>query len=151
MNAERLEWTPGLAFGDGMVDCGHAELIRLYNRIVDGCEQGDVPLGLRERVRSFLLYARWHFGEEEQYMRDIRYPLLGEHKLCHDRLLQDAEDFVETIGGPLNGEDVYAVARYFHHWLARHMLGYDQRLWAHVSGNTETLCATSSQSTTAAP
>ena len=128
MNVNRLVWHAGLALGITPVDEAHAELVDLYNRIVEACEAGESATPVREKIRSFLLYARWHFGEEERYMRKSKYPKFVEHKASHDRLLQDAHDFVENLGGPLRGEDAIAVAKYFNHWLSRHTSGQDRQL-----------------------
>jgi hemerythrin len=128
MKAHHLSFEALQTIGVTAVDDAHGELLQLYNRIVDACNHGETMFHVRERIRSFLLYARWHFRDEERYMNHIKYPALFEHKAHHDCLLQDAEDFINNLGESLFGEDTIAVTTYFSHWLSRHMTGHDQRL-----------------------
>jgi hemerythrin len=126
------------------VDGPHRELIDLYNRIFRACNRGEAAAHIRERVRSFLMYARWHFRDEEERMRLVGYPEFDDHHRDHVRLLQDAEDFVESLGDALSRKDASAVARYFKYWLARHMVSKDAKLIAYLNGKTNTSTATRS-------
>lgn len=108
------------------LDAPRKELTDLYRRIAGACDIGDGASRVRERTRTFLLYARWHFAEEEKGMRAVAYPNVAAHKAEHDRLLQDAEDFIESVGGGLHGADCLAIARYFRFWLNRHSAGPDR-------------------------
>ena len=124
----RVQWDDHLAIGVGCLDDAHKELVDLYNRIVWACEHDTTVSNVRERIRSFLMYARWHFGEEEEHMRRTRYPGYVDHKADHKRLLEHAGDFVESFGGALNREDGPAIASYFEFWLTRHLAGRDAQL-----------------------
>ena len=124
----RVEWDDRLTMGVGNLDDAHRELMDLYNRIVWACEHDTTVSNLRERIRTFLMYARWHFGEEEEHMRRNRYPGYVDHKADHKRLLEDAGDFVESFGGALGREDGPAIASYFEFWLTRHLAGWDAQL-----------------------
>ena len=124
----RVEWDDRLTMGVGNLDGAHRELMDLYNRIVWACEHDTTVSNLRERIRTFLMYARWHFGEEEEHMRRNRYPSYVDHKADHKRLLEDAGDFVESFGGALSREDGPAIASYFEFWLTRHLAGSDAQL-----------------------
>jgi hemerythrin len=124
----RVQWDDHLAIGVGCLDDAHKELVDLYNRIVWACEHDTTVSNVRERIRSFLMYARWHFGEEEEHMRRTRYPGYVDHKADHKRLLEHAGDFVESFGGALNREDGPAIASYFEFWLTRHLTGRDAQL-----------------------
>jgi hemerythrin len=124
--------------GDGAddpagLDGAHRELLDLYNRIVWACHHEAAVIPIRERIRSFLMYANWHFSHEEEWMRELRYPDRATHKADHDRLQQDAEDFVESLGSALRLGDMPAIARYFNHWLARHAAHHDEPLRAFMS------------------
>jgi len=121
----RVEWDDRLTMGVGNLDDAHRELIDLYNRIVWACEHDTTVSTVRERIRTFLMYARWHFGEEEEHMRRNRYPGYVDHKADHKRLLEHAGDFVESFGGALSREDGPAIASYFEFWLTRHLTGRD--------------------------
>ena len=63
----------------------------------------------------------------------MRRPDRALHKADHDRLQQDAEDFVESLGSALRLADMPAIARYFNHWLARHTAHHDEPLRAFMS------------------
>lgn len=130
MNLEPIDAGCGRVEDPAGIDGAHRELVDLYNRIVWACHHEAAVVPVRERIRTFLMYAVWHFSLEEDWMRELRYPERARHKADHARLQQDAEDFVESLGGALRLEDVPAVARYFNHWLARHMVTHDQPLRA---------------------
>ena len=127
MGAAPLEWSRDQGIG-GDLDYAHRELIGLYNRIAWAVQNGAEIADIRERVRSFLIYARWHFGDEEQLMLVCNYPDLVDHKADHQRLLQDAEDFIANLGSTLNSPDSSAVAEYFKYWLSRHMDTHDTKV-----------------------
>lgn len=128
MNIGRLEWSDQLRIGIGQLDDGHKELIDLYNRIVWLCANAPTRGDLRERIRSFVSYGRHHFRQEEEYMIEVHYPEYIPHKTEHDRLLQDAEDFIENLGGSLSLNDGEAILKYFRYWLLRHIATDDAKL-----------------------
>lgn len=128
MNIGRLEWSDHLRIGVGQLDDGHKELIDLYNRIVWLCGNSATLSDLRERIRSFVSYGRHHFREEEEYMIEVHYPDYISHKTEHDRLLQDAEDFIENLGDSLQLDDGEAILKYFRYWLLRHIATDDLKL-----------------------
>jgi hemerythrin len=130
MKLEAIEFAEDQAGDPAGLDEAHQELFDLYNRIVRACERGTAVVLIRERVRTFLMYASWHFALEEECMRELRYPDRADHKADHGRLLQDAEDFVANLGYALKLEDVPAVARYFNYWLVRHTVNRDEHLRA---------------------
>lgn len=115
------------------LDGAHRELFDLYNRIVWSCHHEAAVVPIRERIRTFVMYALWHFALEEELMRELHYPDRADHYADHARLRQDAEDFIENVGNALRLTDVPAIARYFNHWLARHMVHHDEPLRAFMS------------------
>lgn len=132
MNLEPINIGRDAGEDPGDLDGAHRELLDLYNRIIWAChhEAGVIPV--RERIRTFVMYALWHFAAEEELMRELHYPDRASHKADHVRLQQDAEDFVESVGDALRLTDMPAIARYFNHWLARHMAHHDEPLRAFV-------------------
>lgn len=128
MNLEPIPFECGSAADSIGLDGAHVELFDLYNRIVWACQHEAAVLPIRERIRSFLMYAVWHFSLEEECMRELRYPGRAIHSADHARLKQDSEDFLSSLGGALKPPDMPAIARYFNHWLARHTLNYDAPL-----------------------
>lgn len=124
----RVQWDRSLGLGVGHLDDAHNELVDLYNRIVQACEQDNSVSNVRERIRAFLMYACWHFGDEEEFMRRIRYPGYMDHKADHKRLLDAAGDFVASFGSSLDRADGPAITSYFEFWLSRHLTGKDAAL-----------------------
>jgi hemerythrin-like metal-binding protein len=128
MTIGRLAWDHRFAVGIGNLDDAHKELLDLYNRLAWACENEATVSNVREKIRTFLLYADWHFSEEEECMRRIHYPNYMDHKADHERLLQDARDFVESFGTALRQDDGRAIASYFGYWLSKHMANQDSKL-----------------------
>lgn len=111
-------------------DHAHMELVDLCKRIDWACSNDTAVPGIRERIRTFLMYARWHFAEEEIWMRTIHYHGFVDHQADHAQLLQDATDFIDSFGPALRRQDGSAVACYFRFWLNRHMSEKDKQLRA---------------------
>ncbi len=128
MNNGHLKWSFNLSSRMAELEGAHRELEDLYGRILQVCE-GEAPgSNVRERIRSFLTYARWHFVEEEALMRHVDYTGYRDHKADHQRLLQDAEAFIESFGGVPRPDDGPAIVSYFKYWLIRHMAAQDSDL-----------------------
>ncbi len=135
MAKEPVERDDRRSSGLSALDSSHQELLDLHSRIVWATANGLSIGAMRERIRTFLLYARWHFNEEEVHMQALRYPGYVDHRADHRRLLQDAEDFMGSLGQALKVEESPAIATYFKHWLCRHMANQDVQLRAFLSAD----------------
>jgi hemerythrin len=128
MNCKFLKWSDQLCIGVAPLDEGHKELVDLYNRIAWACENDPDKNTVCERLLSFVIYAKHHFKEEEAYMLSIHYNDYVQHKSEHDRVLQDAEDFIDNLSGSMAMLDGQAIVKYFKYWLLRHILTRDADL-----------------------
>lgn len=137
MSTNQLKWSFNLSTTMAELEDAHRELEDLYDRILSACESNANGASIRQRIRSFLTYARWHFLEEENLMRDVGYSSYVDHKADHQRLLKDAEEFVESFGGVLRPEDSPAIVSFFKYWLTAHMAGADSGLIEFLNAETE--------------
>ena len=128
MEGYLLDWSDDESIGVADLDEEHKELFRLYNAVVNALVAGHELPTVRESIRNFVERARKHFAAEEQFMRDIRYPRYVSHKAEHDKLLMDAEDFLESIGSALLEADCPAVAKYLRFWMLRHLQDEDKEI-----------------------
>lgn len=139
MQPGHRKWNCRLAVSDSDRDESNRELDDLFARVVRTCKKGGSAQDVRERVRTFLLYAAWHFAGEEAYMYGSRYSGYVDHKADHIRLLLEAEDFVRSLGNALASRERAEIVSYFDNWLAHHKVDHDQQLRAFINDMTGNL------------
>ena len=123
-----ITWTPALAVGVPEIDEQHRELFaragRFLSSLSDASRQ-DVGILL-----SYLrLYAVTHFGAEEAWMLEVRYPAYGRHKAAHDGMLKDLlalSQEHERRGAP--GLEPMRVGAWLARWLEEHVTVADGEL-----------------------
>lgn len=119
-----LEWSPRLTLGLEQIDEQHKWLIRLVNRLQQAVEDKASPDELLRVFEEMLDYARTHFRDEEQYMRDMGYPDGDDHAAQHRALTDEIAHLHRNLAA---GEYVTATAAYelMKHWLVKHIIGHD--------------------------
>lgn len=123
-----LSWTDDLTTGIASLDDEHRGMIDHYNAMIQAIDSQQDVATVRHQFQALMHYTRRHFEHEERVMRNIGYPGASAHKSEHERLLQDAEDFVRSMGHALRRDDCPAIARYFEYWLLRHTRQQDAKL-----------------------
>ncbi|GFO69095.1 hypothetical protein GMLC_26740 [Geomonas limicola] len=85
-----IEWNAGFMLGIGEIDQHHKQLVQLLNDTYDEFRAG-ARIGLPV-IEQLIDHAERIFTLEEQLMREVCYPQLGEH-------LNEHEGFTSRIGG----------------------------------------------------
>ncbi len=69
-------WNEKYSIHDTMIDIQHQKLFELAGKV----ESAVYKFVKREELKEILTE---HFNNEEQYMQEIHYPYLNEHKIMH--------------------------------------------------------------------
>lgn len=123
-------WDATLLTGLDEVDAQHHHLVDLFNALNRALFQGAaIPAEAQQAVFDELLaYARQHFEEEEQLMRDAG--LDARHRTVHERLHRE---FVEQVcsmwdtRGQLR-DPAETLMGFLTAWLGLHIMGVDQSM-----------------------
>lgn len=88
----QVQWNDNFASGSSEIDKQHKELFQRINTLLVGFDKGSIDRQEFSRTISFLTdYVVFHFGTEENYMKQFAYSSLSQHKAQH-------EQFVRTFG-----------------------------------------------------
>lgn len=122
-----LDWSPSLSVQSTLIDTDHKRLIELINALYDLCEkphgtaEGEAALG------QLINATKAHFTHEETLMRKAAYPAFIPHKIAHDRLLAQIEDFAKRVTANqthLSPENTV----FLRTWLSDHIMKVDKPL-----------------------
>lgn len=130
--ASRFAWRPEYSVGIEEIDAQHQELFRRAGLFIDSLRrQSRQEIGI---LLSFLrLYAVTHFGAEEAWMRESRYPATAEHEKQHDGFIKDIlalSDQHEKKNGP--GIEPARVSGWLEKWLKNHVTSTDTDFARHL-------------------
>jgi hemerythrin len=130
--ASRFAWRPEYAVGIEEIDAQHQELFRRAGLFAESLRRQS-----RQEIGIFLSFLRFyavtHFGAEEAWMREAKYPGTAEHQKLHDRFIKDVlalSDQHEKKGGP--GIEPARVTEWLGTWLTHHVTQIDTDVARHL-------------------
>ncbi len=122
-----INWTPNYSIGIQAIDADHRHLFLLVNRFHDAYQANHDKTQILSLLRNLILYAETHFRHEEDYMQQIAYPEIEEHKQMHNQFIEQVfrlQDEYES--GVLRLSD--DVMDFLKDWLTRHIIETDSKL-----------------------
>ena len=119
-----ITWSPTFLIGDDRIDLEHRELIKVANLVLE--LQGADKDTLAALFNGLYKYTKFHFANEEAYMREIGYPHLAEHHILHksivtkmNRVLKEARS-LDDLQGKLR--------TLMYNWVVQHISENDARI-----------------------
>ena len=128
-----VEWDDRYLIGIPLVDEQHKELIRLTNTLYESCLQGDAAAqaSFKEAVRAVVDYVKFHFGAEEQILKNIHYPDFAAHKKEHEEFVKQVlEEVKDFEGGKKFVPNVFV--RFLRDWILTHIAMEDTKYAVYI-------------------
>ncbi len=124
-----IKWDNTFSVNDDKLDVQHKKWIDIINNLHDSFTNGDAidyHNVAEESVKAMMDYVRFHFDEEEEYMRNLNYPGLSSHIEIHAKFYAQTQSvFNDVMGGELvlNTEIMNKLID----WLQDHVLKEDKK------------------------
>jgi hemerythrin len=124
---EGLIWRDSYKLGHEVIDSQHRRLFDLVAEILTPEATGPQELTrLKTTIHSLFEYMRSHFGEEEELMEKIGFPLLETHREQHQWLVEQVNQLLRHSHGV--AELRTRLGQTMRHWILSHILDEDARL-----------------------
>lgn len=127
VNYMDLIWKNNYATGFESIDSQHKKLIDILNKLLCVFDTNKEKIDLGALISELVDYTEYHFGFEEENMRNIDYPELAQHVEQHNYFRKKIYEFKEKYE---KGEVYIKVALIIHlkDWIIEHICKVDARL-----------------------
>ncbi len=132
----KVEWCESLASGYETIDTQHKELFEHINTFFESFEK-EYKHEVTIRTLNFLVkYVRYHFGSEEELMREHNYPEFKEHLSAHriivDKLMECYKDLISSGDSSKVNQEIKTLLQV---WFVEHIMGHDIKLASYLNEN----------------
>lgn len=126
-------WAETLASGNETMDEQHRELFDHINTFFDSVSK-EFNHELSVRTLNFLVkYVRFHFGTEEDLMRESDFPGLKGHMADHRKLVDELMDCYKNLISEGSSDTVMQrLSVLLQKWFVEHIMGHDMKLAKHL-------------------
>lgn len=119
-------WNEKYSIHDTMIDIQHQKLFELADKVESAVYKFVKREELKEILTELFNYMKEHFNNEEQYMQEIHYPYLNEHKIMHKNIIRDMSYLIQNIKTTNDlKEKLYTLMS---EWLLEHILYEDMKV-----------------------
>ena len=119
-----LDWTDSLSVGFKLLDTDHKKLFDAINALHDASVKENNHAEAERTLTQLIDFTKVHFVHEETLMRKMAYPQIIPHKIEHDRLMNQIEDFHKRYTAGQVGMSIDTVI-FLRTWLCDHILKVD--------------------------
>jgi hemerythrin len=118
-----IEWDDDIySVGIKYIDEQHKVLVQLINAIEINRENSDSQF-IEKIINTLVQYTKSHFRDEEQILKNIRYPSFNNHKDQHLRFEKSVTQFTERLHSSGDkSKDIDKLLRFLNDWLVSHIL-----------------------------
>ena len=132
----QIEWDGSYSVGNPEIDEQHKRWIELFNRMDERMLAGD-QTALRnlasDSLNEMMEYTKYHFEQEEDYLRKIGYPEIRQHIRLHRNFEAQVHQYDREIRDGLivlNSRIVKTIRN----WLVNHILVEDRKYSQFAAG-----------------
>lgn len=119
-----LNWSDKLSVGVKSLDEQHTALVETLNELHAAMMKGQARSVAGPLLHKLAAYTRDHFASEEAMMASVNYPNLAQHRVHHQELTRQVEDY---LGRFEKGDITLSVhlLNFLSDWLTKHIQGED--------------------------
>ena len=131
-------WSSSLESGNETIDTQHKELFKHMNSFYDSVEK-KFNHEVTVRTLNYLVkYVRFHFGTEEELMRESDYPEFKEHLSAHRHIVDTLMNCYKKLIADGNTDSINEeLQTLLQTWFVEHIMGHDTKLATFLKENTE--------------
>ncbi|MEG0372203.1 MAG: bacteriohemerythrin, partial [Clostridium sp.] len=118
-----IEWSDDYSLGNSSIDEEHLRLINLINTFNEALIKGESKNIINDIFDRLIEYTLEHFKNEEELLRQQKYPELEQHIIEHKKLINIVMDFKVE-------KDYIAstsVLKFLNMWLIEHIMNCDKK------------------------
>lgn len=132
-----LDWTEALAIGLPALDDQHKQLFTIFDDLIKAIERSEGEDALKEIFTRLKEYTKYHFTDEENYMKGIGYPDSDSHAAEHALLMVRVDTLWRLLEG---GENVSpkGVSLFISDWIVGHIINSDTKIGHYAASLTLT-------------
>ncbi len=121
------DWSDVLNIGLPILDEQHKQLFAIADDLLSAIARGEGEAVLKDIFDRLKSYTKYHFKEEEEYMRRIGYPKAEEHAAEHVLLMMRVNTLWRLIE---NGEIISpkGVSLFVSDWIVEHIMDKDGQI-----------------------
>lgn len=131
-----LDWTDSLSVGFRLIDADHKRLIELINKLYEVGESESSRAAAESALSALVDFTKTHFVHEETLMRKTAYPQFIPHKIEHDRLSNQVDEFRKRFASGQVGLSQDTIL-FLRTWLCDHIMKVDTPLGLWLSKHTD--------------
>lgn len=134
-DCKSLYWSDVYNLGHEQVDHEHKRLFELTNQIAQ-CNSDRVLFV--KAVQELIKYTKYHFANEEKFMKSIEFKYLDEHKQLHKDIVKSLNEFLKELSKYTIEEFSKKLLSFIKENIINHILTEDKRVH-HLSKDTKKL------------
>jgi hemerythrin len=123
---KKFRWTDEYSLGVEKIDRQHRHMFEIINQFIERSASSSDSKLVTETLTEMLRYAKEHFTDEEEMMREHGYPELELHKEQHTYFIKTT---AELSINALNNQSMVAseIAEFLILWLTTHITKSDMK------------------------
>lgn len=125
----RVSWTDSLASGHAVIDKQHKELLNHINSYFESLDRVYEHEVIIKTLNFLVKYVRFHFGTEEELMKQHVYPEFRQHLEAHRKLVDELMIcYKKLISDGYSEEIVERLRVLLQEWFVDHIMVNDLKL-----------------------
>ena len=123
-----FEWDESFLIGIEELDHEHKVLIEDINRLHEELARQDQESEVRKCLGDIYVRMQAHFALEEHVMKEHDYPFFDEHKLEHDKLLDNYTEYMFQFMNATDGFSDIPIEDTLKRWVVNHIVTSDKKM-----------------------
>lgn len=120
-----MSWDNAYSIGHDKVDKEHKRLFEIASEIYQCNNNKEEVMSI---VKELIKYTKFHFKNEENYMKSIGYAGLEEHSNIHNQIVQNLNVLVKKFPTMQVGEIVKSLTDFIYSGILQHILLVDKKV-----------------------
>lgn len=116
------------------LDEQHKRIFEIINKLDSYMRQGKGKEILGSVLKEMVDYTKVHFASEERILRDSGYSEYEQHKAIHENITEKVNTIYQQYQAGKGAHLSIETMNYLNNWLAKHILGTDQKYSLHLNG-----------------
>lgn len=129
-----LKWSDEFNLGIDQIDNEHKSLFDHFEKLYALMHESKGHEFYNELITFLTNYVDTHFAHEENFQKQIKYPLLEKHSNIHDSFKRQLKTFIKTNDQTkINDLELIHLSLFLKNWLLHHILIEDQKIYEYYS------------------